>query len=178
MSSREDEFRRNNVEGPVKVGIVMGSWSDWSTMEPAFNVLTELKVAAEAGVISAHRTPHLIQPYTERAQGSGFSAVIAGAGGAAHLPGMLAAYLAGLPVIGVPVKTSTLSGVDSLYSIAQMPPEVPVATVAIAGGLNAGLLAAQIAATSDAHLQQRLIIRRSRLSSLVDSHPDPVDDPR
>lgn len=178
MSSREDEFRRNDVDGPVKVGIVMGSWSDWSTMEPAFRTLTELKVATEAGVISAHRTPHLIEPYAERAQGCGYAAVIAGAGGAAHLPGMLAAYLAGVPVIGVPVKTSTLSGVDSLYSILQMPPEVPVATVAIGGGLNAGLLAAQIAATNDAHLQQRLIIRRRRLASLVEAHPDPADDPR
>ncbi|MDQ5944575.1 MAG: 5-(carboxyamino)imidazole ribonucleotide mutase [Patescibacteria group bacterium] len=178
MSSREDGFLRNSIDGAVCVGIVMGSWSDWSTMKPAFDILTELQVATEAGVISAHRTPHLLGEYAARAQSSRFAAVIAGAGGAAHLPGMIAAYLPGAAVIGVPVKTSTLSGVDSLYSIIQMPPEVPVGAVAIGGGLNAGLLAAQIAAVGDPWLAQRLIDRRALLAKMVEENPDPRDDPR
>lgn len=178
MSSREDGFLRNDVDGPVCVGIVMGSWSDWPTMKSAFDVLTELGVPAEAGVISAHRTPGLLAPYAERANALSFAAVVAGAGGAAHLSGMLAASLAAIPVVGVPVKTSTLSGVDSLYSIVQMPPELPVGAVGIGVALNAGLLAAQIVAVGDPWLRQRLIRRRDNLAELVHDHPDPSTDPR
>lgn len=139
-----------------KVGIIMGSDSDLPTMKEAANILDELKVPYEMRVVSAHRTPDDMAEYAKSAHTRGIKVIIAGAGGAAHLPGMTAAYTP-LPVIGVPVKSKSLSGVDSLYSIVQMPPGVPVATVAIGGAKNAGILAAEIIATGDSELQKRII---------------------
>lgn len=137
------------------VGVVMGSTSDWSTMKEACVLLDTLKIAYEKWVVSAHRTPDRLYEYAKTAKERGLTVIIAGAGGAAHLPGMLAS-MTNIPVIGVPIKTSSLSGVDSLHSIVQMPPGVPVATVAIGGATNAGILAAQIIATSDTALYDRL----------------------
>jgi 5-(carboxyamino)imidazole ribonucleotide mutase len=139
----------------ARVGVVMGSDSDLPVMQGAVDVLTELGIAHEVHVVSAHRTPHEMVAYGTDAAERGLSVIIAGAGGAAHLPGMLAAVTT-LPVIGVPVKTTALQGLDSLLSIVQMPKGVPVATVAIDGGRNAGLLAAQILALADADLAGRL----------------------
>ncbi len=137
------------------VGIIMGSDSDLPIMQDAAKVLDELAVAYEITIVSAHRTPHRMVEYAEAAEARGLKAIIAGAGGAAHLPGMVAA-LTTVPVVGVPVKTSSLSGIDSLLSIVQMPNGVPVATVAINKARNAGLLAAQIVATSDNNVRERL----------------------
>jgi 5-(carboxyamino)imidazole ribonucleotide mutase len=130
------------------IGLVMGSDSDWPTMKEAADILDEFNIPYEKRVVSAHRTPDLMADYGKQARKRGLKAIIAGAGGAAHLPGMLAAYTT-LPVIGVPVKTSALGGVDSLYSIVQMPNGVPVATVAIGKAKNAGLLAARILSVTD-----------------------------
>lgn len=145
----------------VRVGVIMGSTSDWPTMKLACDVLDELEISFEKKVVSAHRTPDEMFSYAETAIERGIEVIIAGAGGAAHLPGMVAAKTV-LPVIGVPVKSSNLNGLDSLLSIVQMPGGVPVATVAIgnAGATNAGLLAAQILGTSDVKLQQKLQERR------------------
>ncbi|AKO90971.1 5-(carboxyamino)imidazole ribonucleotide mutase [Priestia filamentosa] len=145
----------------AKVAVIMGSTSDWETMKHACDILDELHVAYEKKVVSAHRTPDLMFQYAEEAKGRGIEVIIAGAGGAAHLPGMVAAKTL-LPVIGVPVRSSHLQGLDSLLSIVQMPGGVPVATVAIgkAGATNAGLLAAQILATRDDQLEARLYERR------------------
>jgi len=139
------------------VGIVMGSASDWPTLRHAATLLEELGVAHEARVVSAHRTPDVMRDYARDAAGRGLCAIIAGAGGAAHLPGMLAAWTA-LPVLGVPVESRVLRGVDSLLSIVQMPAGVPVATLAIgeAGARNAALFAARMLATSDKALAARL----------------------
>ena len=134
--------------GPVQVGIVMGSDSDWPMMEPAAGALAEFGVAYEAHVLSAHRTPRRMLDYAEAAAGRGLRVIIAGAGGAAHLPGMVAAATP-LPVIGVPRPLDRLDGLDSLLSIVQMPAGVPVATVGIGGGRNAGLLAVRILAVAD-----------------------------
>jgi len=134
------------------VGIVMGSDSDWTTMQPAADVLAEFGVETEVRVVSAHRTPRDMIEYGASAAGRGLRVIIAGAGGAAHLPGMLASVTA-LPVIGVPVPLSHLDGMDSLLSIVQMPAGVPVATVSVAGARNAGLLAVRILATSDDDLR-------------------------
>lgn len=152
----------------VLVGVIMGSQSDWETMKHACDVLDELGVPYEKKVVSAHRTPDLMFQYAESAIERGLKVIIAGAGGAAHLPGMVASKTI-LPVIGVPVKTSTLSGVDSLYSIVQMPGGIPVATVAIghAGATNAGLLAAQILGAFDPELQQKIADRRARIAQKV-----------
>ena len=147
MEDQEDD--------PV-VGIVMGSDSDWPTMEPAALALEEFDVAYEAHVVSAHRTPKRMLEYAETAAGRGLRVIIAGAGGAAHLPGMLAAVTP-LPVIGVPVPLKHLDGMDSLLSIVQMPAGVPVATVAVGNARNAGLLAVRILAGSDADLRQRML---------------------
>ncbi|WEZ08606.1 5-(carboxyamino)imidazole ribonucleotide mutase [Priestia flexa] len=156
----------------VKVAVVMGSQSDWSTMQHACDILEELDIAYEKKVVSAHRTPDYMFEYAERAKERGIQVIIAGAGGAAHLPGMIAAKTV-LPVIGVPVKSSNLNGLDSLLSIVQMPGGVPVATVAIgkAGATNAGLLAAQILGTSDSGISKQLDERREsiRLSVLESS---------
>ncbi|MDD7804147.1 MAG: 5-(carboxyamino)imidazole ribonucleotide mutase [Endozoicomonas sp. (ex Botrylloides leachii)] len=131
----------------MKVGIIMGSTSDWPTMQLAADTLKKLGVAYEASVLSAHRTPHLLQEYSNSAAERGIKVIIAGAGGAAHLPGMMAAFTS-LPVLGVPIKSRVLNGIDSLLSIVQMPKGVAVGTLAIgeAGASNAGLLAAQIIA--------------------------------
>ena len=144
----------HETPSPV-VGIVMGSDSDLPTMEPAADVLRRLRVPHEVRVVSAHRTPHDMIAYGGEAADRGIKVIIAGAGGAAHLPGMLAAVTM-LPVIGVPVKSSALDGLDSLLSIVQMPRGVPVATVAIGNGRNAGLLAAQILALSDPDLAHEI----------------------
>lgn len=151
-----------------KIGVIMGSSSDWETMKHACEILDELEVAYEKKVVSAHRTPDLMFEYAEQARGRGIQVIIAGAGGAAHLPGMVAAKTT-LPVIGVPVQSRALNGLDSLLSIVQMPGGVPVATVAIgkAGATNAGLLAAQILSTTDALLAEKLDARREATKQQV-----------
>ena len=140
-----------------RVGIIMGSRSDWDTMRKASEILTELGVAHEYRIVSAHRTPDLLFQYAATAAARGLQVIIAGAGGAAHLPGMTAAKTS-LPVLGVPVQSKALSGLDSLLSIVQMPKGIPVGTLAIgeAGAINAGLLAAAIVALSDAEVRTRL----------------------
>lgn len=137
------------------VGIIMGSDSDLSVMSEAAKILEEFGVAHEVKIVSAHRTPDLMNQYAKNAASRGLKVIIAGAGGSAHLPGMTASHTT-LPVIGVPVKTSNLDGMDSLLSIVQMPPGIPVATVSINGAKNAGLLAAKILATSDERLSEKL----------------------
>lgn len=152
----------------IEVGVVMGSTSDWETMKHTCEVLDELKVAYEKKVVSAHRTPDLMFEYAEKARERGIKVIIAGAGGAAHLPGMLAAKTT-LPVIGVPVQSKALNGLDSLLSIVQMPGGVPVATVAIgkAGATNAGLLAAQILGSTQLDIAERIESRRESLKQKV-----------
>jgi 5-(carboxyamino)imidazole ribonucleotide mutase len=154
--------------GVPRVAVVMGSDSDLPTMQPAVQVLEQFGVAVEVRVLSAHRTPLEMVEFAQMARGRGFKVIIAGAGGAAHLPGMVAA-LTTLPVIGVPVQSRALSGVDSLHSIVQMPAGIPVATVAIGNGLNAGLLAAQILATADADLAAAIAAYRAELHAQVTS---------
>ncbi|AJK86313.1 5-(carboxyamino)imidazole ribonucleotide mutase [Lysinibacillus fusiformis] len=151
-----------------KIGVIMGSSSDWETMKHACDILDELQVPYEKKVVSAHRTPDLMFEYAETARKRGIQVIIAGAGGAAHLPGMVAAKTT-LPVIGVPVQSRALNGLDSLLSIVQMPGGVPVATVAIgkAGATNAGLLAAQILSTTDAELAEALDARREATKQQV-----------
>jgi 5-(carboxyamino)imidazole ribonucleotide mutase len=153
------------------VGVIMGSTSDWETMKRACDVLDELNVPYEKKVVSAHRTPDLMFEYAESAVSRGLKVIIAGAGGAAHLPGMVAAKTV-LPVIGVPVQSKALNGLDSLLSIVQMPGGIPVATVAIgaAGATNAGLLAAQIIGAFDAEVQARVTARRDRITQDVLDH--------
>lgn len=138
-----------------KVGVIMGSDSDWPTMKAACDILDEFQIPYEKKVVSAHRTPNDMADYGKNARKKGIQVIIAGAGGAAHLPGMTAAHTT-LPVIGVPVKTSTLSGLDSLYSIVQMPPGVPVATVAIGKAGNAALLAIRMLSMTDSELATKL----------------------
>lgn len=150
------------------VGVIMGSTSDWETMKKACEVLDELNVPYEKKVVSAHRTPDLMFDYAQSAASRGLKVIIAGAGGAAHLPGMVASKTV-LPVIGVPVQSKALNGLDSLLSIVQMPGGIPVATVAIgaAGATNAGLLAAQIIGTFDPEVQERVAARRARITQEV-----------
>ncbi|WP_135557398.1 5-(carboxyamino)imidazole ribonucleotide mutase [Paenibacillus cymbidii] len=152
----------------ARVGVIMGSQSDWETMKHACDVLDELGIAYEKKVVSAHRTPDLMFEYAETAAGRGIQVIIAGAGGAAHLPGMVASKTE-LPVVGVPVKTSTLNGLDSLLSIVQMPGGIPVATVAIghAGATNAGLLAAQIIGAFEPDVQAKVKARREQIAKTV-----------
>ena len=156
----------------VHVGVIMGSQSDWPTLREAANVLDELGVSYEAKIVSAHRTPDRLWDYGKTAVDRGLQVIIAGAGGAAHLPGMIASKTR-IPVIGVPVKTDALSGVDSLYSILQMPRGYPVATMAIgsAGAKNAGLMAASILALQDGTLADRLETWRNALSVSVPEEP-------
>ncbi|MDQ2091905.1 5-(carboxyamino)imidazole ribonucleotide mutase [Marimonas arenosa] len=156
----------------VKVGIIMGSQSDWPTMKEAANILDELGVPYEAKIVSAHRTPDRLWDYGKTAVDRGLNVIIAGAGGAAHLPGMMASKTR-VPVIGVPVQTQALSGVDSLYSIVQMPKGYPVATMAIgaAGAANAGLMAAGILSVSDPALAERLDEWRATLSASIPETP-------
>ena len=158
------------------VAVVMGSRSDWETMQHAVAVLDELEVATVVRVVSAHRTPRLLAEFAEGAEAEGFEVIVAGAGGAAHLPGMLAAHTV-LPVLGVPVESKALQGMDSLLSIVQMPGGVPVGTLAIgpAGAKNAGLLAAAIVATSRPDVRERLRAWRQRQTDEVLAHPDPRD---
>ncbi len=151
-----------------KVGIVMGSDSDMPIMAKAADILEELGIAYEMSIISAHREPDVFFEYAKAAEGKGFKVIIAGAGMAAHLPGMCAAIFP-MPVIGIPMHTASLGGKDSLYSIVQMPSGIPVATVAINGGANAGLLAAKILATSDPALLQRLKDYSARQKSQVEA---------
>ncbi|MBV9577160.1 MAG: 5-(carboxyamino)imidazole ribonucleotide mutase [Chloroflexi bacterium] len=146
------------------VGIAMGSTSDLPTLQPAADILERFGVAHELRVLSAHRTPEAMASYARDAASRGLRVLIAGAGGAAHLPGMLAANTP-LPVIGVPVPTTNLNGLDALLSIVQMPRGVPVATVAIGGGLNAGLLAVQILASADAALRQQVVDYKDELAA-------------
>ncbi|MDO5605945.1 MAG: 5-(carboxyamino)imidazole ribonucleotide mutase [Paracoccus sp. (in: a-proteobacteria)] len=158
------------ADGPV--GIIMGSQSDWPTMREAAAILDELGVGYETRIVSAHRTPDRLWNYGQTAVARGLRVIIAGAGGAAHLPGMMASKTR-VPVIGVPVQTRALSGVDSLYSIVQMPKGYPVATMAIgaAGAANAGLMAAGILALDDAALAQRLDAWRAALSASIPEEP-------
>lgn len=145
------------------VGIVMGSDSDWPTMKEAAQILDEFDVSYEKRVVSAHRTPDLMAEYGSTARENGLKIIIAGAGGAAHLPGMLAAYTT-LPVIGVPVKTTALGGLDSLYSIVQMPNGVPVATVAIGKAANAALLALRILSITDSNIEEKLQMYHQKMA--------------
>ena len=162
---------------PARIAIVMGSRSDWATMQFAAEILTSLDVPFHVEVVSAHRTPDKLFSFAETAAENGFQVIIAGAGGAAHLPGMLAAKTL-VPVLGVPVQSAALSGVDSLYSIVQMPRGIPVGTLAIgkAGAANAALLAAQILALHDGALASRLSHWRQSQTDEVLNHPDPRVD--
>lgn len=157
-----------------QIAIVMGSKSDWATMQEATQILDTLQLPYHVEIVSAHRTPDKLFTFAENAQQNGYKVIIAGAGGAAHLPGMIAAKTL-IPVLGVPVKSSMLSGVDSLYSIVQMPKGIPVGTLAIgpAGAANAGLLAAQILAAWDGELRSRLQAFRDNQTNAVLDNPDP-----
>ncbi|PHM40097.1 phosphoribosylaminoimidazole carboxylase catalyic subunit [Xenorhabdus mauleonii] len=161
----------------AKIAIVMGSKSDWATMQHAADILTDLAIPFHVEIVSAHRTPDKLFQFAEQAKESGFDVIIAGAGGAAHLPGMLAAKTL-VPVFGVPVQSAALSGVDSLYSIVQMPKGIPVGTLAIgkAGAANAALLAAQILALHDDTVFQRLSAWRQTQTQDVLDNPDPRED--
>ena len=158
--------------GAARVGIIMGSQSDWPTLRAAAEILDELGIAYETRIVSAHRTPDRLWEYGRSAVARGLKVIVAGAGGAAHLPGMMASKTR-VPVIGVPVQTRALSGVDSLYSIVQMPRGYPVATMAIgaAGAANAGLMAAAILATSDTELGARLDAWRAALTASIPEEP-------
>jgi 5-(carboxyamino)imidazole ribonucleotide mutase len=150
----------------IKIAIVMGSDSDLPVMQEAAKLLEELKIAYFISVVSAHRTPDRLVDFSKNAHKNGYDVIIAGAGGAAHLPGMIAAHTH-LPVIGVPIKSSNMSGIDSLYSIVQMPPGVPVATMAINGAKNAGIMAASILALQDKDIAQNLIDYKRNMESTV-----------
>ena len=159
---------------PARIGVVMGSRSDWETLRHAADTLADLDVAHEVRVVSAHRTPDLLFDYAENAAARGLRAIIAGAGGAAHLPGMLAAKTA-VPVLGVPVQSQALNGLDSLLSIVQMPAGVPVATFAIgkAGATNAALFAAALLAGTDEKVARKLEAFRAAQTRQVLANPDP-----
>ncbi|WP_064601515.1 5-(carboxyamino)imidazole ribonucleotide mutase [Photobacterium sp. J15] len=161
----------------MKVGIIMGSKSDWPTMQHAAEMLERFNIPYETKVVSAHRTPHLLAEYAENAQSRGIKVIIAGAGGAAHLPGMTAAFTS-LPVLGVPVQSRALKGMDSLLSIVQMPKGVAVGTLAIgeAGAANAGLLAAQIIGTQDSEVMAAIDTFRKEQTDTVLSNPNPAED--
>ncbi len=166
MKSTSKNVSSADAEKKRLVAVVMGSDSDLPTLAPAIEVLEKFDIPMEIGVLSAHRTPVEMIAFSQKAGERGLKVIIAGAGGAAHLPGMIAS-LTTVPVIGVPIQTKSLSGVDSLHSIVQMPGGIPVATVAIGGGLNAGLLAAQILATSDKVLSNKLKDYREKLHAQV-----------
>lgn len=161
----------------AKVALIMGSKSDWATMESAAEIMDKLQVPYHVEVVSAHRTPVKLTQFAEQAADNGFKVIIGGAGGAAHLPGMVAAHTH-LPVLGVPVQSKALNGMDSLLSIAQMPKGVAVGTLAIgtAGAFNAGLLACQILATSDDALAQRIQAFRQEQTDAVLANPDPREE--
>ena len=166
--------RVKRVNKKIRVGIIMGSTSDWETMKHAADILEQLGVAHETRVVSAHRTPDLMFEYAAQAVGNGLMVIIAGAGGAAHLPGMVAAKTT-VPVLGVPVQSRALSGMDSLLSIVQMPAGIPVGTLAIgeAGAINAGLLAAAIVGNTDPEVRQALEDWRRQRTEAVMANPDP-----
>jgi 5-(carboxyamino)imidazole ribonucleotide mutase len=164
----------NKANAKATVGIIMGSDSDLPVMQAAADILAEMGVAYEMTIVSAHRTPARLVEYSQNAVQRGLKVIIAGAGGAAHLPGMVAAF-SPLPIIGVPVKTSALGGQDSLLSIVQMPGGVPVATVAINGARNAGILAAQILGTSDPKIQQKVIDFKAEMQSEVEAKAAKMD---
>jgi 5-(carboxyamino)imidazole ribonucleotide mutase len=159
------------------VAVVMGSRSDWETMKHATAALDELGIPYETRVVSAHRTPDLLVSFAKEARARGLRVIVAGAGGAAHLPGMIAAMTT-LPVLGVPVQSKALSGLDSLLSIVQMPAGIPVGTLAIgvAGATNAGLFAAQILSTTDETVAARLEAYRKKRTDDVLAHPDPSEE--
>ena len=156
----------SNIELIPLVAVVMGSDSDLRTLEPTIDILKKFEIPCEVRILSAHRTPLKMIDFAREAKQKGLKVIIAGAGGAAHLPGMIASITT-LPVIGVPVKSKTLSGVDSMYSILQMPGGIPVATVAIEGGLNAGLLAAQIIGLTNEGIQKKVSQYRESLKEEV-----------
>ncbi len=158
-----------------KVGIIMGSDSDLPVMSKAAEILDKFNIPYELTIISAHRTPDRMYTYAKTAHERGIKVIIAGAGGAAHLPGMTAA-MTSVPVIGVPVKTSTLSGVDSLYSIVQMPPGIPVATVAINGAQNAGILAAEIIGSFDEEVYKTVAAYKDDLEKTVEGKAEHLED--
>lgn len=174
MARASSTSRKSPANALPLVGVIMGSRSDWETMRHACEMLHSLGVTYEKRVVSAHRTPDLLFAYCEEAAGRGLRVIIAGAGGAAHLPGM-AASKTHLPVLGVPVESKALKGLDSLLSIAQMPAGVPVGTLAIgrSGAINAGLLAAAILASGDAALEGRLKSFRDKQTRNVLENPDP-----
>ena len=155
-----------NAEPSTLVAVIMGSDSDLPSLQPAIQILEDFAIKVETRILSAHRTPHTMMQFADEAENKGLKVIIAGAGGAAHLPGMVAS-LTNLPVIGVPISTKALKGIDSLYSIVQMPGGIPVATVAINGGLNAGLLAAQILGTSIPSIKSAISNYRKNLRNEV-----------
>ncbi|EGQ8101508.1 TPA: 5-(carboxyamino)imidazole ribonucleotide mutase [Vibrio parahaemolyticus] len=161
----------------MKVGIIMGSKSDWPTMKLAADMLDQFGVSYETKVVSAHRTPQLLADYASSAKERGIKVIIAGAGGAAHLPGMAAAFTS-LPVLGVPVQSRTLKGMDSLLSIVQMPKGIAVGTLAIgeAGAANAGILAAQILGTHDESIMTKVEAFRNEQTETVLANPNPAED--
>lgn len=173
MAQTRSQSKTKRKSKPI-VGIIMGSKSDWPTMEQAAKMLEEFGISYEAEVVSAHRTPDKMVKYAATAQARGLQLIIAGAGGAAHLPGMVAAKT-GLPVLGVPVKSKALNGLDSLLSIAQMPAGIPVATFAIgeAGAKNAGLFVAAILALHDEGIARKLEKFRAAQTKIVLKNPDP-----
>lgn len=164
MKSKTPNPKKETPARPPQVGIIMGSDSDWPTMKLAAEACAEFGVPCEARVVSAHRTPMDMARYARTAAARGLRVIIAGAGGAAHLPGMVASHTP-LPVIGVPIESKSLKGLDSLLSIVQMPAGVPVATVAIGGGRNAGLLAVQILGASDPRLRGQMLKFKARLAT-------------
>ncbi|NAW80556.1 5-(carboxyamino)imidazole ribonucleotide mutase [Vibrio sp. V43_P6S15P86] len=161
----------------MKVGIIMGSKSDWPTMKLAADMLDQFGVSYETKVVSAHRTPQLLADYASSAKERGIKVIIAGAGGAAHLPGMAAAFTS-VPVLGVPVQSRALKGMDSLLSIVQMPKGIAVGTLAIgeAGAANAGILAAQILGTHDDSIMEKVEAFRNEQTETVLAHPNPAED--
>ncbi|WP_036771913.1 5-(carboxyamino)imidazole ribonucleotide mutase [Photorhabdus australis] len=175
MTARPDSA--GTTQHNAKIAIIMGSKSDWVTMQHAADILTSLDVPFHVEIVSAHRTPDKLFSFAEQAEQKGLDVIIAGAGGAAHLPGMLAAKTL-VPVLGVPVQSAALNGVDSLYSIVQMPKGIPVGTLAIgkAGAANAALLAAQILARHDKDLLKRLIYWRETQTQDVLDNPDPREE--
>ncbi len=169
---RQSDNPGNGVDSRPVVAVVMGSQSDWPTMKHATEILETLGVSFAARIVSAHRTPDRLSDFAKSAAGNGYRVIVAGAGGAAHLPGMIAAMTT-LPVLGVPIQSPALAGLDSLYSIVQMPAGVPVGTLAIGvpGAFNAGLLAASILAISDTDLAERLAVWRQARSDSVAEMP-------
>lgn len=159
----------------IEVGIIMGSDSDLPIMKDAAEMLELFNISYECTIVSAHRTPEKMFQYAKEAEGRGIKVIIAGAGGAAHLPGMVAS-LTNLPVIGVPVKSKTLDGVDSLYSIVQMPPGIPVATVAINGSKNAGILAAEIIALMKGDVKEKLRVYKAELKEMVEKKAEKLEN--